>query len=54
MFRNGKKFIVIFLIYSSADNDPHLCDFIESKFLEEQIESIYELNKIISNIKQYG
>ena len=35
-------------------NDPQLCNFIEGEFLEEQITAIYELEKIISQLKLIG
>lgn len=36
------------------DNDPQFTDFIESVFLEEQIESISELSKYIAQLKRIG
>ena len=35
-------------------NDPQFCDFIEGEYLKEQVEAIYELNKMISNLKRIG
>ncbi|CAJ0595325.1 unnamed protein product [Cylicocyclus nassatus] len=39
---------------ATANNDPQMTDFIESKFLEEQVESIAEIGKIITNLKRVG
>ena len=40
-------------LHKMADdnNDPQLCDFLESNFLEEQVESIYELKSYITQLK---
>lgn len=40
-------------IASDSDSlfDKHLCDFITSTFLSEQIESMYELNGILSKLR---
>ena len=35
-------------------NDAHLCDFLESHFLDEQVESINEIAKLIVNAKRCG
>ncbi|XP_047129930.1 ferritin, heavy subunit [Hydra vulgaris] len=35
-------------------SDPHLCDFLESEFLDEQVESINEIAKLITNAKRCG
>ncbi|XP_065645043.1 soma ferritin isoform X2 [Hydra vulgaris] len=35
-------------------NDPHLSDFIESEFLDEQVDSINEIAKLITNAKRCG
>ncbi|KJH44344.1 ferritin-like protein [Dictyocaulus viviparus] len=39
---------------ADAAHDPHMTDFLESKFLEEQVESIAEIAKMITNIKRLG
>jgi len=39
---------------SSANNDAHLCDFLESNFLDEQVQSINELGKLVVNAKRCG
>uniref|UniRef100_A0A1I8BDY9 Ferritin n=1 Tax=Meloidogyne hapla TaxID=6305 RepID=A0A1I8BDY9_MELHA len=44
---------------SSQNNDPQMCDFLEDKYLREQVESIEEIGKIISskiitNLKRVG
>jgi len=39
----------------AGDNiDPHLCDFIEEEFLEEQVEAEKELADKITNLKRCG
>merc|ERR1712156_720307 len=39
---------------ASANNDAHLCDFLESNFLDEQVQSINELAKLVVNAKRCG
>ncbi|KAJ1351656.1 Ferritin heavy chain A [Parelaphostrongylus tenuis] len=39
---------------ASANRDAHLCDYLESHFLDEQVESIAEIAKIITNLKRVG
>jgi len=39
---------------ASQNNDAHLCDFLESNFLTEQVDSINELGKLIVNAKRCG
>ncbi|XP_061892021.1 ferritin, heavy polypeptide 1b [Entelurus aequoreus] len=35
-------------------NDPHLCDFIETHYLDEQVKSIKQLADWISNLQRMG
>ncbi|XP_078113268.1 ferritin, heavy polypeptide 1b isoform X3 [Sander vitreus] len=39
---------------ATEHNDPHLCDFIETHFLDEQVKSIKQLADWISNLRQMG
>jgi len=39
---------------STNKNDPQMCDFIESEYLEEQVESIKQLSDYITNLKRVG
>ncbi|CAN0329099.1 ferritin heavy chain B-like [Lampetra fluviatilis] len=39
---------------ASEKKDPQLCDFLESKFLEEQVESIKQLGEHVTNLKRLG
>ncbi|KAH0615761.1 hypothetical protein JD844_026220 [Phrynosoma platyrhinos] len=34
--------------------DPHLCDFLESEYLEEQVKSIKQLGDHLTNLKRLG
>nr|AAA49532.1 ferritin [Aquarana catesbeiana] len=34
--------------------DPHLCDFLETEYLEEQVKSIKQLGDYITNLKRLG
>ena len=34
--------------------DPHLCDFLESEYLEEQVKAIKRLGDFITNLKRLG
>uniref|UniRef100_A0A8C2ML45 Ferritin n=1 Tax=Cricetulus griseus TaxID=10029 RepID=A0A8C2ML45_CRIGR len=35
-------------------NDPHLCDFIETHYLNEQVKSIKELGVDVTNLRKMG
>merc|ERR1719229_1797776 len=35
-------------------NDPHLGNFIEEKFLDEQVKSIQQLSELVSKMKRAG
>ncbi|XP_006875115.1 PREDICTED: ferritin heavy chain [Chrysochloris asiatica] len=35
-------------------NDPHLCDFIETHYLDEQVKSIKELGDYVTNLSKMG
>jgi ferritin heavy chain len=37
-----------------AHGDAHFCDFIESEFLTEQVESIKQLSGYVTNLKRVG
>jgi len=39
---------------ASANNDAHLCDFLETNYLDEQVQSINEIAKLIVNAKRCG
>jgi len=39
---------------ASNQNDPYMTDFIEDKFLREQVESIKEISDHITNLKRVG
>ena len=39
---------------ASARNDPHLCDFLESEFLGEQVDDIKEKCDWITKMKNVG
>lgn len=34
--------------------DPHLCDYLEEEFLDEQVESIHKLGNLITRLKRAG
>uniref|UniRef100_A0A4W5LSE6 Ferritin n=2 Tax=Hucho hucho TaxID=62062 RepID=A0A4W5LSE6_9TELE len=38
----------------SEHNDPHLCDFIETHYLDEQVKSIKELGDWVTNLRRMG
>ena len=40
--------------YCFTSSDPHLCDYIESEFLDEQVKSIKEYADYITNLKRVG
>jgi len=39
---------------SSSRNDPQLCDFLETNFLEEQVKSIRELSGFVTQLRRCG
>ena len=39
---------------ASGKGDPHLCDFLETHFLPEQVEDIKELGDWVSKLKRVG
>ena len=39
---------------ATSHDDAHLCDYLESEFLDEQVESINEIAKLIVNAKRCG
>jgi len=43
-------------LHKSADGhvDPHLCDYLESEFLNEQVEAIKELSDLLTKMKRAG
>ncbi|XP_037545317.1 ferritin, heavy polypeptide 1a [Nematolebias whitei] len=38
----------------STHNDPHLCDFIENHYLEEQVKAIKQLGDYVTNLRRMG
>jgi ferritin heavy chain len=38
----------------ASHEDAHMCDFIEEKFLEEQVKAIKELSDKVTNLKRVG
>jgi len=41
-------------VTAAGNNDAHLCDFLEENFLDEQVESINEISKLLTNAKRCG
>uniref|UniRef100_A0A8C3HDI0 Ferritin n=1 Tax=Chrysemys picta bellii TaxID=8478 RepID=A0A8C3HDI0_CHRPI len=39
---------------ATEKNDPHLCDFLESDYLEEQVKAIKQLGDHVTNLKRLG
>ncbi|XP_067405916.1 ferritin heavy chain A-like [Emydura macquarii macquarii] len=39
---------------ATEQNDPHLCDFLESCYLEEQVKAIKQLGDHLTNLKRLG
>ena len=39
---------------ATSHKDPQLCDFLETEYLKEQVESINEISKLITNAKRCG
>lgn len=41
-------------VTASSHNDAHLTDYLEEEFLDEQVKSINEISKLITNAKRCG
>lgn len=39
---------------AGKNNDAHLCDYLEEEFLDEQVKSINEISKLLTNAKRCG
>jgi len=39
---------------ASSKNDPQMCDFLETEFLVEQVESIKEFVEYVTTLKRVG
>jgi len=39
---------------ADENKDPHLCDYLESNFLNEQVDAISKINRLITNAKRCG
>ncbi|XP_039359331.1 ferritin heavy chain B-like isoform X2 [Mauremys reevesii] len=39
---------------ATEKNDPRLCDFLESEYLEEQVKAIKQLGDHVTNLKRQG
>ncbi|XP_043540919.1 ferritin, middle subunit-like [Chiloscyllium plagiosum] len=39
---------------ATAQTDPHLCDFLETHYLDEEVEIIKRLGDYITNLKRLG
>jgi len=50
---NNQSLLELHLL-AANNNDSQMCDFLEDKYLREQVESIEEIGKIITNLKRVG
>jgi ferritin heavy chain len=48
------NYFLFALTLSSPFRDPHLSDYIEAEFLDEQVKSIKEYADYITNLKRVG
>ncbi|XP_056658278.1 ferritin heavy chain-like isoform X2 [Monodelphis domestica] len=39
---------------AGAEKDPHLCDFIETHYLDEQVKSIKQIGEHVTNLRKMG
>lgn len=39
---------------STANDDPHFCDFLESEFLTEQVDAIKEIGDYVTQLTRVG
>lgn len=39
---------------ASSHNDANMCDFLESEFLQEQVDAIKEISDHVTNLKRVG
>jgi ferritin heavy chain len=41
-------------VIASNQNDANMCDFLESEFLQEQVDAIKEIGDHVTNLKRVG
>jgi ferritin heavy chain len=39
---------------ASSNNDPNMCDFLETEYLQEQVDAIKEIGDHITNLQRVG
>ena len=39
---------------AGEDGDPHLCDFLETHYLDEQVKAVKELSDLLTKMKRAG
>lgn len=39
---------------ATDNNDSHLCDFLESEYLQEQVDAMKEIGDYLTNLKRVG
>ena len=50
----GGFFLNLQVLLSSSSSDPHLTNYLEEEFLEEQVKSIKEYADYITNLRRVG
>ncbi|KAK2116227.1 fts3-like protein [Saguinus oedipus] len=51
---NVKQLLLELHKLATDKNDPHLCDFIETHYMNEQVKSIKELGDHVTNLRKMG
>ena len=59
LFHNYYKLSIsqsLLLLHSGSgeDGDPHLCDFLETHYLDEQVKAVKELSDLLTKMKRAG
>ncbi|XP_078387836.1 ferritin, higher subunit-like [Cetorhinus maximus] len=54
MEKNVNQSLLDLHMLSSGNADPHLCDFLETHYLDEQVKMIKKLGDHITNLKRLG
>jgi len=52
--KNVNQFLLDMHKLASSQNDAHLSDFLETEFLNEQVEAIKQLSEYVTQLKRVG
>ncbi|XP_027693132.1 ferritin heavy chain-like [Vombatus ursinus] len=52
--KNASQSLLELYKLATDKNDPHLCDFIETRYLDEQVKSIKQVGDHVTNLRKVG